>query len=262
MNNAARVRRSPQGFSFVELLVTIVLAGIIFAAMVPVFAGALKKSAADGFRVTATNIAQDRIEQIRLLNYEVVTSSPDNLNHPPTSDFGDGRFGHTYALAGSSRPYYIDYVVGEQTKHKKVTVQVKWSDSDYVTTMNTIIVDPADEEIVTSSGNPAPTNTPLPSMGPFKITVSFKNWTYVYQSSSGKTPKGVTLKRTAPSAGQVQAILYPSAGSPKVSWTGVPGGTDITYTVTCATSNGTFTTPPFHLLSDTPIHFDTNPGGS
>ena len=56
------------GFSFVELLVTIVLAGIIFAAMVPVFAGALKKTTggaqaahclttppvrAGGFRMTA-----------------------------------------------------------------------------------------------------------------------------------------------------------------------------------------------------------------
>ena len=37
--------RLPQnGFSMVELLVTIVLAGIIFAAMVPFFANALKRT--------------------------------------------------------------------------------------------------------------------------------------------------------------------------------------------------------------------------
>ncbi len=50
--------RSERGFSMVELLVTIVLAGIIFAAMVPFFANALQAHVC-GRRaaVDATNIA-------------------------------------------------------------------------------------------------------------------------------------------------------------------------------------------------------------
>ena len=36
MNAQVRARRDARGFSFVELLVTIVIAGIVFVAMVPV----------------------------------------------------------------------------------------------------------------------------------------------------------------------------------------------------------------------------------
>ena len=43
MNLSVRTRHAGRGFSMVELLVTVVLAGIIFAAMVPVFANALKR---------------------------------------------------------------------------------------------------------------------------------------------------------------------------------------------------------------------------
>ena len=82
MDTFAQGGRGRGGFSMVELLVTIVIAGIVFAAMVPFFANALKRTSADELRVDATNIAQDRIEQVRLLNYSDVTSA--NLNSPPT----------------------------------------------------------------------------------------------------------------------------------------------------------------------------------
>jgi len=258
MNTSVRARHAVRGFSLVELLVTIVLAGIIFAAMVPVFVSALKKSSADGLRVTATNIAQDRIEQVRLLSYQVISDS--NLNNPPSpaSEFGDGRFGPIITPAGSSKSYHIIYTVVDGTKHKKVTVQVRWSDTDYVTTMNTIIVDPTAAVVAVISGTPIPTPDPTATTGPFKITVSFKDYRHVKTSG---TPRGVYVTRISPTPQvRIGSILYPSAGSPKVVWTGVPGGLGITYTVTCASKYGTFTTPPFHLLSDCPIHFDTHPG--
>ena len=62
MNTSVRARHDARGFSMVELLVTIVLAGVIFAAMLPVFAAALRRTSADNFRVSASSIAQDRIE--------------------------------------------------------------------------------------------------------------------------------------------------------------------------------------------------------
>ena len=86
-----RNRRVTSGFSMIELLVTVLLAGIIFAAMVPVFASALKKTSQDNFRVTATNIAQDRIEKIRTLDFIDITT--DNLND---SSFADNEFGTTF----------------------------------------------------------------------------------------------------------------------------------------------------------------------
>ena len=54
---SVRSLRSQRGFSMVELLVTIVLAGIIFAAMVPFFANALKH---DGKRQPARHLQQHR----------------------------------------------------------------------------------------------------------------------------------------------------------------------------------------------------------
>ena len=51
------------GFSFVELLVTIIIAAIAFAAMVPVFVGASQKASGDKARNIALNVAQDRLEK-------------------------------------------------------------------------------------------------------------------------------------------------------------------------------------------------------
>ncbi|NLT92961.1 MAG: type II secretion system protein, partial [Actinobacteria bacterium] len=63
-----QISRDRRGFSMIELLVTIVIAGIVFAAMIPFFANALQRTSEDQLRVDATNIAQDRIEQVRLLD--------------------------------------------------------------------------------------------------------------------------------------------------------------------------------------------------
>ena len=134
----------------VELLVTIVLAGIIFAAMVPFFANALKRPPATTLRVDATNIAQDRIEQIRLLDYADITAPKPELLAEPTCDtpFGDGRFGPTYTLVGETQPYTVD-LRGRRPPRRRhdvpqkfVTVQREPGGDGYVTTAHTIIQEP------------------------------------------------------------------------------------------------------------------------
>ena len=98
-----------RGFSLVELLVTVVLAGVIFAAMVPVFASALKKTTGDNLRVTAVNIAQDRIEKIRQLPYAdivAVSASPTalpNLYNTAFPTTAPGIFAPTYKPSGAAR---------------------------------------------------------------------------------------------------------------------------------------------------------------
>ena len=76
------------GFSFVELLVTIIIAGIAFAAMFPLFVGAQQSQASDGFRTIGTNLAQDMIERVRQL---------DTIKSPPPisrdAGFASGQFG-------------------------------------------------------------------------------------------------------------------------------------------------------------------------
>jgi type II secretory pathway pseudopilin PulG len=257
MVSSAKRGRSTAAFNLVELLIVVVLAGIIFAAMVPLFLSAAKGSSDDGIRIAEANIAQDRIEQVRLLSYGVISEA--NLDTPPSpvSSFGDGRFGHDYLLAGGSRPYYIDYTVDPGTKTKKVTVSVSRSDSSYVTTMTTVIQDPTAAVVTTVSGSPSPTPSPSSTTGYYTITVTFKNWTYVTSNGVKVVRTDVTPNTTMPPAKQV-----PDASHQTLYWTGLPGGPNITYVVWCYTTHGTFQTPTFHLLSDCPIHFDTNPGGN
>jgi prepilin-type N-terminal cleavage/methylation domain-containing protein len=258
--------RPQRGFSLVELMVTIVLAGIIFAAMVPFFANALSRTAADNLRVTSNNIAQDRIEQIRLLDYSDITQV--NLNTPPSpvSDFGDGRFGPLYHVAGQTRPYNIVYTVVPQTDAKRVTVSVTGPGSDFATVMRTIVKDSAAGTLTTVSGGVEA--QPLVIHG-LTITVSFKNW----QDVTGSSAYGVTVTRVDTSVTPnvtftpVPIRKQPSASETTLTWTDSPagnltGGMNYTYKITCVGKNTTsgISTPPFHLLKNARIKFDTAPG--
>jgi len=73
MNTSLRTRHAAHGFSMVELLVTIVIAGIVFAAMVPLFTTILGKNSADNMRNISAFIAQDKIERLRQLDYMEIT---------------------------------------------------------------------------------------------------------------------------------------------------------------------------------------------
>jgi len=59
-----------RGLTMVELLVTIVLSGLFFAAMVPVFVMASQQSSTDRARILATNTVQSAIERLRDLPYD------------------------------------------------------------------------------------------------------------------------------------------------------------------------------------------------
>lgn len=71
-----RAARTPErdhaqrGLTLIELLVTIVLSGLFFAAMVPVFVLASQQGQTDRARVLATNAAQSTIEILRDLPYD------------------------------------------------------------------------------------------------------------------------------------------------------------------------------------------------
>jgi prepilin-type N-terminal cleavage/methylation domain-containing protein len=241
-----------RGFSMIELLVTIVIAGVVFAAMVPFFANALNQTSEDELRVDATNIAQDRIEQIRLLGYAVITEP--NLNTTSTS-VGDGRFGPSYTLIGETRPYTVTYEVTPANEgdvpQKVVTVRVSRAGS-YVTTANTIIQNPAAGDSTTTDAEPTD----------LTMTVYFDNWTYV------KSP-GVVIRRVqtnvTPNATTTPAPLgqMPTSASREVRWTGLTGGPNYTYTIMCHSTKASYvlTAPPFRMWTSGRLKFDTYPGG-
>jgi hypothetical protein len=191
---------------------------------------------------------------VRLLAWADITS--DNLNYPP-NPFGDGRFGNAYTLVGESRPYSIAYVVDpasdEAAPQKYVKVSVSRPGSDgYVTTADTIIQNPAAGD--TSSTEAEPTN--------LSMTVYFDNWTYV------KAP-GVVIRRVqtnvTPNVTTTPAPGYqmPNAGMQELTWTGLTGGPNYTYTVMCSSTKATYvlTAPPFRMWTSGRLKFDTYPGG-
>ena len=143
MKSLGRRACSEAGFGFIELLVTIIIAGIAFAALVPVFVAAQTKGMADQSRSSALSLARDKIERIRQLDYDQINEN--NLN---SATWYNGGFGTTVAVTngnGVAKPYTISYSVtfaggafdGEHVssassgdkseRYKQVEVTVYWA---------------------------------------------------------------------------------------------------------------------------------------
>jgi prepilin-type N-terminal cleavage/methylation domain-containing protein len=265
MSTSARARHAVRGFSMVELLVTVLLAGIIFAAMVPVFASALKKTTGDNFRVTATNIGQDRIEKIRMLNYADITN--DNLNDATHTNFADGEFGSSFTPTGSNKTYTMDpyYVVDvpappAASKYKRINVTVRWSTaaSDY-TTMQTVVMNPL---AVTTGSTPTPSATPSP------YSTTGTNYTLMVSVTDDDVSPtyGVRVVRTdiTPNVGLSPLMQVPnSTNGLTCSWTGLVGGPNVIYRITIKYTPPGYSlmtlTRDVNLIDSTSVYFDTNP---
>ena len=98
------------GLTLMELLVTIIIAGIAFAALVPVVVQALQTGQGDRARALALSVAQDRLEKVRELGYEELTVV--NLN---SSDFHAGLFGQSSngPDGTTDREFRVSYAVTE-----------------------------------------------------------------------------------------------------------------------------------------------------
>ena len=248
MRETSRPARAGSGFTLVELMVTVAIAGIIFAAMVPLFVTAVSKASGNRSRTIAVNAAQARIEAIRALPFDEIaadsTNRAANQAAPNLYDpsFAGGQFGLAYTPSGGSKAYSVAYTVksvpatGVAT-YKQITVTVSWTAPPspvYPTTFTTTVMNPAaagagsptpsPSPTSTSTSGPSPTPSPSPTTGTYTLTimVTTSDVTGISVVRSDVTP-GVT----EPPASQIATAMAP------VSWTGLPGGSSITYLVTC-----------------------------
>jgi type II secretory pathway pseudopilin PulG len=125
------------GFSFVELLITIIIASLAFVAMVPVFVGAQQASSGDLMRNSALQLAQDKLEKIRGLDYDLIDQTALTNNTVPNNLFGTDVTWSTGG--GGSRQFTVAYGVSYIGKdgnagaalgsesYKQVTVTVSWT---------------------------------------------------------------------------------------------------------------------------------------
>ncbi len=125
------------GFSFVELLVTIIIAGLAFTALVPVFVSASEASSGDVVRNAALQLAQDKLEKIRGLDYDQIEQTALTNNTIPNGQFGT-TVGWTTGGGGNRTfvvSYRVDYIDSAGNagatpgteKYKQVTVTARWT---------------------------------------------------------------------------------------------------------------------------------------
>jgi prepilin-type N-terminal cleavage/methylation domain-containing protein len=238
MNTSVRSRRRSAGFSLIELLVTILIAGVVFAAMVPLFVTASKASSRDRARNIATDVAQSRIEGIRRLSFSQLTGA-NAVTNLQSASFAGGQFGSTYTPPGSTAVYTVQYSVTPvpatgAPNYLQVSVQVTTPAvpaPPYTATMATIVMNPSATSN-SSSPSPSPSVSPSPSpspsasatSGPYSLTVLVSN-SYVNPTT------GVTVTQTnvTPNVTDTPAQQVPTTSSP-VAWGGLASGS---YLVTC-----------------------------
>jgi type II secretory pathway pseudopilin PulG len=126
---------SEAGFSFVELLVTIIIAGVAFSAMVPLFVQAIGETNNDKMRALGDSVARDRIEKLREVPFEAIDTANLNSNTFYFGEFGDSWTEQTES--GATAEFSVAYDVQDKPvsatdsriAYKLVKVTVTW-DSD------------------------------------------------------------------------------------------------------------------------------------
>ena len=204
MNGLRAVRSDARGFSMIELLVTIVLAGIIFAGMVPLFVNASKASSGDKTRNIAMNVAQGRIESLQLLSWSQLTSATIQTDLQ-SSTFAGGLFGSTYTVAGGSGVYTVTYEINKMPSsitptYVQATVHVTTpslrGSPPYTATMTTIILNPAATGS-TSTPAPSPSATPAPTLAGFSPSTGPAGTSVTLTGSGFLSATGVSFNGTA-----------------------------------------------------------------
>jgi Tfp pilus assembly protein PilV len=111
------------GFTLIEIMVAMLLLFFALAGIVPFFLSGLSQASTVRYKSIASNIARERMEEIRRLDYREITE--DATEGPTLTE----RFGTTAIQRDIS--FTLDYEVTaeayEQGTLKKVTVNVAWT---------------------------------------------------------------------------------------------------------------------------------------
>ena len=129
----------------------------------------MKTSSSDREHITATNIAQDRLEKIQLLaaNGQYGDISSSGSTKLPSATFANGQFGSSAAVNGMT--YQVSYAVTPYTSttphYKDVVVSVSWPGGHAPVSASTVVTDPTVLTYSSGSGSPAPTPSPSSTTG-------------------------------------------------------------------------------------------------
>jgi len=112
--------RARDGFTLIEIMVAVLLLMVAMAGFVPFFLQGLNQSSSARYRSIATNVARERMEQVRQLDYREITMTGGGV---PTLV---ARFGTTNVIRGTTftTTYSVTSAAGGL---KNVTVTVTWT---------------------------------------------------------------------------------------------------------------------------------------
>ncbi len=124
-------RRSPTsaeaGFGLIELMVGTLLLLVVMAGFLPFFLQGLNQSSSARFKSMATNIAREKIEQIRQLDYREILTEDTDPGNPRTLE---ALFGTEVVVPERNMTFSIDYDVADEAMPdqavKSVQVTVTW----------------------------------------------------------------------------------------------------------------------------------------
>ncbi len=125
IRNRFKSHLAAQGFTLIEIMVAVLLLLFAMAGIVPFFLGGLSQASTVRYKSIATNVARERMEQIRQLDYrEIEEQEAIDKGLPSLTE----RFGSSAAQRDLN--FDITYVVEESAYEegtlKKVTVNVGW----------------------------------------------------------------------------------------------------------------------------------------
>lgn len=164
----SRNRRTAPGFTLVEVMVASLLLLLAMAGIVPFFLGGLNQASSVRYKSIATNIAREKMEQIRQLDYREILDEDDP--NPSGLLTLEERFGTTTTQRDIT--FDIDYDVREETFYetgtlKNATVRVSWTPPPRASpaAISTLIYQerfgPRGERLVVQPTYPDPGGTPF-----------------------------------------------------------------------------------------------------
>lgn len=185
-----RGRAALRGFTLIEVLIASMLLLIVMAGIVPFFVGGLAQASTVRYKSLATNIARERMEQIRQLDYREITENPAE------GTTLSARFGTTAERRGIK--FNISYKVESSTYDtgllKKVTVTVSWtapprvSPASITTLIHQQFLGPRGAYLELSPTQSDPLGTPFPlvtgSSARIRYHIAEADWSLVFRDVS------------------------------------------------------------------------------
>ncbi len=203
--NAKRQR----GLTLIEIMVGAMLLLFAMAGIVPLFLTGLSQASGLRLKSVATNLAREKMEQIRQLDYREIYDEDMRVANPALGDLTlENLFGTSETVRDTT--YYIDYAVTESAygegKLKEVTVTVTWeapppaSPARITTLVHQQFLGPRGARLTVTPTSSDPLGTPFPLVGSTTTTVRYylaqADWGLVFvdPAAASPTPRNIYMR--------------------------------------------------------------------